>query len=588
MRSPPRSASRRSSGCPLANASPAVVRWARPAASGLLAVLLVATLLPARAAPTAADLSANIDASVDAFMHQENIPGLTLALVDRTHVLKLAGYGKANLETGAPVTETTLFGIGSITKSMTALALLAAADRGAFDPHAPLARYVPEFHPQTRWRPLTGDDVLTHTSGLPDAFSYGRAQVAFASGLTLTYPPGAHWWYSNLGYVALGTALERIEGRPWAKIVTDRVFEPLGMVRSEPAYTQGNRARAAAGYDYAFDDRPSPPGHPVAPTGWIETDDPDSFVLSTAADMANYARFLLGDGTFNGARILSPQAFATLTHAIVDASGPGAAGLYSRYGYGLAEQTLDGHRVIGHTGGTNQFTACLEADVDEGIAAVALSNHGALGPRPCPVVEYALRAARAQRAGQPLPAPLVAGAAPAISNAIDYAKTFRARDGRTLTFVDRGAALVLRDPDGSEHRAYNRGGDSFYVDSPKFALSTVDFFRDDRLRVVELFYLNDWYRTDAYRGDNGDAAAPNLTPLAGHYRLYEDPLNVRILIRHGQLWLDQTGLLWPAGPDTYGVGERWSPERYRFDTFAGGFAQRLTISGIPLLRTFTP
>jgi D-alanyl-D-alanine carboxypeptidase len=555
----------------------------------ILAAALVAAELPARAAaPTSADVSANIDASVAAFMRQENIPGLTIALVDRTHALKLANYGKANLETGAPVTDKTLFGIGSITKSMTALSLLAAADRGAFDPHLPIAHYVPEFRPQTRWRAITGDDLFTHTSGLPDAFTYGRAQVGLASALATAYPPGAHWWYSNLGYVTLGTALERIEGRPWVKIVADRVFAPLGMAHSEPAYTQENRARAATGYDNTFDDRPSPPAHPVASVGWVEADDPEGFVLSTAADMGNYARFLLGDGTFDGTRVLSPQAFAKLTHAVVDAGQPGAPGLYARYGYGLAEQTLDGHRVIGHTGGTNQFTACLEADVDEGIAAVALTNHGALGPRPCPVVEYALRAVRAQRAGQPLPAVLTVDGAPPVPNAVDYAKTFRARDGRTLTFVDRGAALTLRDPDGTEHHAYNRGGDSFFVDSPRFALSTVDFFRDDRLRVVELFYLNDWYRTDTYRGSSGDATPPNLIALAGHYRLYEDSLNVRILIRHGQLWLDGTGLLWPAGNNTYGVGERWSPERYRFETFAGEYAQRLTISGVPLIRTFTP
>lgn len=562
----------------------------RSGASLLLAAVLVAAGLPARAAaPTLADAGANIDASVAAYMRQENIPGLSFALVDRTHVLKLSAYGKANLESGAPVTETTLFGIGSITKSMTALSLLMAQDRGAFDPRLPIARYVPEFRPQSRWRAITGADLLTHTSGLPDPQDYGRAQVALASALTLAYPPGAHWWYSNLGYVALGTALERIEGRPWIKVVAERVFAPLGMVHSEPAYTQADRALAATGYDYAFDDRPSPPGHPVASVGWFEVDDPDSFVLSTAADMANYARFLLGDGTFDGTRLLSPQTFLQFTRAVVDAGQSGAMpSLYVRYGYGLAEQTLDGHRVIGHTGGTNQFTACLEADVDEGVAAVALTNHGALGPRPCPVVEYALRAARAQRAGQPLPAALSADAAQPVANAIDYAKTFRARDGRALTFVDRGAVLVLRDPDGTEHRAYNRGGDSFFVDSPKFALSTVDFFRDERLRVVELFYLNDWYRADAYRGSAGDTAAPNLTPLAGHYRLYEDAYNVRVFIRHSQLWLDGAGPMWPAANGVYGVGERWSPERYRFDTFMGGFAQRLIVSGTALVRTFTP
>jgi CubicO group peptidase (beta-lactamase class C family) len=553
----------------------------------LLAAALAPTQVPARAGPTLEDAGTRIDAAIAAYMRGENIPGLAFALVDRTRVIKLATYGKANLETGAPVTPTTLFGIGSITKSLTALALLEAADRGAFDPRAPIANYVPEFHPQTRWRPITGYDLFTHTSGLPDPTTYGRAQVVLADALSTAYAPGAHWWYSNLGYVVLGTALERIEQRPWVDIVAERVFAPLQMERSEPAYTQANRARAATGYDYTFDDRPSPPANPVAPVGWVEADDPDGFVLSTADDMAHYARFLIGDGSYEGTRILSPQSFALFTHAVVEAGGAGVPGLYARYGYGLAEETLDGHRVIGHTGGTNQFTACLEADVDGGFAAVALTNHGAMGPRPCGVVEYALRAARAVREGQALPATPAYDAALPVPNAADYAKTFRARDGRALTFVEHGFALALR-ADGIEYRAYNRGGDSFFVDAPSFALSTLDFGRDASGRVDEVFYLNDWYRNDAYRGSPGDDAPAALSALAGHYRLYEDSQNVRILVRHGNLWLDGGGAMWPAGNGAYGVGERWSPERYRFDLFMNGVAQRLTISGIPLVRTFTP
>jgi hypothetical protein len=119
-------------------------------------------------------------------------------------------------------------------------------------------------------------------------------------------------------------------------------------------------------------------------------------------------------------------------------------------------------------------------------------------------------------------------------------------------------------------------------------LSTIDFSRDERAHVDELFYLNDWYRTDGYRGPEGDAAPPSLVALAGHYRVYEDSANVRVLIRHGKLWLEGSGAMWPAGGGTYGVGERWTPERYRFDTFAGGVAQRLIVSGVPYIRTFTP
>jgi len=130
-------------------------------------------------AGTYAAAVARIAAAAPEAMRRQHAPGMALALVDRRGTIAILTFGEADIEHHVPVTARTRFGIGSITKSMTTIALMQARDRGAFDPRAPVTRYLPWFSVHTRWRALTGRDLLTHTSGLPDAGS------ASASPMTL-------------------------------------------------------------------------------------------------------------------------------------------------------------------------------------------------------------------------------------------------------------------------------------------------------------------------------------------------------------------------------------------------------------------
>ena len=162
--------------------------------------------------------------------------------------------------------------------------------------------------------------------------------------------------------------------------------------------------------------------------------------------MAKYARMLLDGGiTADGRRLLSPSSFALLTTAATPAGTGGVPALYQKYAYGLAVRRFDGDTVVGHTGGTVAYTSCMEADLNSGFAAVALTNAGDLAPRPCPIVEYGLRSLRAAARGTAAPDFPAATDPATVPHAARFAGTYRAASGATLTVVAPSAErLALR------------------------------------------------------------------------------------------------------------------------------------------------
>jgi CubicO group peptidase (beta-lactamase class C family) len=541
---------------------------------------------------------ARIAADAPEAMRRQHAPGMALALTDRNGTIAVLTFGSANLEKNEPVTQATRFGIGSITKSMTALALLQARDRGRFDLHAPVTRYLPWFSVRTHWRALTGHDLLTHTSGLPDGgLGYGAPfDVALLRELATGFAPGTHWSYSNVGYETLGEIVAAIDRGSWSNVVRDGVLTRVGMTSSSTDWTFATLASAATGYLPREDDRlPDPRAWLLAPVPLAEFTNAAGSVLSTPGDMAKYARMLLRGGIADdGRRVVSAAAYALLTSPATKAGTGGVPGLYASYAYGLAVHTLDGDRVVGHTGGTTPYTACLEADLTTGFAAVALTNVGYVAPRPCPIVEHALRTLRAASKGKPLPA-LPAEHDPAQVNAArSYAGTYRSAGGAApITVVaparDRLALLV----DATQLPLLPAGGGLFFTDDARFRLSGLRFIADAKThRAYQLVAAGRWYTTAAYRGPTSFPHPAAWDAYAGYYRYpgahpYDPSLRVQLV--KGALAFDDGTPLVSLGDGSFRAGEEsWSPERVRFDTVIGGRAQRLLYSGVALYRVTTP
>ena len=177
--------------------------------------------------------------AVDAYVRSEltarRLPGVALAVVRDGRIVKTAGYGLASLELDVPVTERTVFEIGSISKQIAANAILLLAEDGKLALDDPISRYIEDTPPA--WTAITVRHVLNHTAGLPDfdtgniGFSYRREYtaaefVALLAAEPLAFAPGDRWSYTN-AFPLLGMIVERVSGQSYTDFVCARIFTPL-------------------------------------------------------------------------------------------------------------------------------------------------------------------------------------------------------------------------------------------------------------------------------------------------------------------------------------------------------------------------
>jgi len=533
----------------------------------------------------------HLDAFIVQMMQTYHTPGLIVALTDRETLLRVSAYGYADLERGLPVTPDTLVETGSDGKAFTALALLKQVEAGRLDLHAPLSTYLPWFQVPSRYAPITAHHLLSHSAGLAYGTDFspdGRYEVWALRDVEAPYPPGQHYYYSNVGYKVLGLLLEQLTGEPYGTVVQRDILDPLDMTLTEPVITHATRARLAVGYLPRYDDRPPHRTHPLVPAPWIETDTGDGCVVSTVGDMAAYVRMLLNRGRGPHGPLISAESFDRMTspHSII---GPDYA-----YGYGLEMPVVDGHAYLMHGGMMPGYWSTWRADRESGLAAVALMN----GPFAPGVPVYAVQLLRALFEQRDPPAPTLPDPT-RVSNAADYAGTYHLCDpssdpdrNRTLTLAADGERLIL--DDGGERLVLeDRGDDTFYVPHPDFALFLLRFGRSGA-HVVEAFHGPDWYVNAQYDGLTTVAHPPEWLAYPGHYRAHNPwRTNFRIVLRKGALLLIE-----PSGdeepvtalePDIFRVGaDDYSPERLRFDTIVDGYALRARASSCDYYRFFTP
>jgi D-alanyl-D-alanine carboxypeptidase len=540
--------------------------------------------------PAKGDVEKKLDTFTADYMRAMNAPGMTQALTDAKTTIRTAGYGFANVDLKAPVTPDHLFQIGSITKSFAALILLQLRDEGKVDLHRPVLEYLPWLPVTMPYGPITAHHLLTHTSGLPDASSIFQSDpgARHAQG----FEPGAHFHYCNLGFAILGKLIERLDGRPWYQCLQARILTPLGMTATAAVITIESSARSATGYQPFFDDQVYPRQGRLVSRPPEVFDNPAGSIASPPGDMARYLRTLLNSSQGADGRIVSAEGFALMSTAYIKAPefSPSAS-----YGYGIAVDVLDGHKILRHTGGMNCFASSIHVDLDGGVAAFASIN-AMQGYRPTLVTQYAVQLLRAEKEGKSLPAAGVLTDATEVNNASEYSGVFRSSDGRELLFKADGTKLLLLNA-GKEILLQRGQGDSFLSTvQGGFSDYSLVFGRDQASNkmakpgdsdaappppptlVVELGYGPDWYTNVAYKGEREWAALPQYSAFAGRYRS-ESGDDVRVFVRKGRLWLGDSPLS-EIGSSLFRVGEEaWSPDTAEFLTIVDGRARLLRVIG---------
>jgi D-alanyl-D-alanine carboxypeptidase len=325
-----------------------------------------------------------IDDFVANEMYRSGTPGVALALTNRNALLRVSTYGYRDVKNAIPVGAETLFQIGSISKAFTSIALLRLRDEGQFDVHRAVVEYLPWLGINRYLEPVTAHHLLTHTAGLPrDGDLLGLVELL--RNFRPEHEPGDRSVYSNVGYQILGYLLEDLTGQAYGEAIRRLVFEPLGVVASDPVITYDTRTRAAIGY-VRPQDRPEAA---LMEAPWFEYRLGDGSIAATAEDVATFLRMLLNRGHAPTGRVISDESFSMLAQMTVPAHGPDD-GLYS--GYGIAVQSTEGLTLLWHRGGMPGYTSMLIGDITNGLGVVVLTNGP--GDTSRRVAEFALSALR--------------------------------------------------------------------------------------------------------------------------------------------------------------------------------------------------
>jgi len=479
-------------------------------------------------------------AAIREYMIVNQIPGMALALTDRAQTLWTAVFGYADLAAKIPLTADTLFAIGSIGKSFTAIALLQEHEVGNLDLDQPVQRYLPWFEVQSLHDPIRIHHLLSHSSGLTSTFDFATSDWPHVFALRETEvagPPGQRFSYSNDGYKTLGLVLRAITGRSYADVIRSRILEPLGMHAADPVITQDTRKRLAVGHESFYDDRPARRSDPLVRANWFESDTADGCLASSAGDLAIYLRMLLNRGRGPLGPILSERSFAKMSSRVIEAE-PGEWW----YGYGLGTFEEDGHTIIGHGGGMPGFVSAMTGDMDAGVGAVVLVNAAVSVDALAKYARQLLRAA--VTSGSTAAAPVHSDPR-IVKDAHDFEGSY-VGDTASFKLVAQDERLVMEWNNAEQVVLERRGGDAFLVPHNDFALFLLAFEREDG-HVIAASYGSDLYtRKGHHPGSSGPADAPtHWSAYAGHYRSFSPWLsNFRVVLRRGSLFL-----ILPAGAE---------------------------------------
>ena len=324
---------------------------------------------------------AAIDAYVTARMEDLRIPGAAIGIVKDDQILYLRGFGIAD-PSGRPVTPQTSFRLASVSKTITALAIMQLVEAGQVELDAPVQRYLPWF--RVGVEPTPGQDesstitvrhLLYHTSGIPqsagnDNFFNGdlsktslENNVRRLTRVALNLPVGTTYQYANLNYDVLGLIVQAVSGQSYEAYIQEHIITPLAMHGSFTSQAEAHAQGMATGYRQWF-------GFPVAAS---LPDDratrPSSFLISSAEDMTHLLIAELNGGHYDSSTILSSAGIDVTQRPVTPI---GKTEMHS--GMGMEVGQVHGVYIAGKTGGTANYNARIVLTPLDRWGVVVLAN----------------------------------------------------------------------------------------------------------------------------------------------------------------------------------------------------------------------
>ena len=314
-------------------------------------------------------LAPRLDSTVRATLTARQIPGASVAVLQRDTLVHLAGYGVTSLAAPTPVEPQTIFQIASLTKPFTAMAILLLVDEGKLRLDDTASRYLPQL--PSVYSAITIRQLLTHTSGIaPDMRRANVDEMDLAEfwkrlgERPASAAPGTTIQYANAGYTLLSFIVEAVSGMEFGAFLDARIFRPLGMRSSAYRMPQRRDARHALGYDLVEGRNVEAP-HVFS--GWG-----NSGIETTAHDLARFAvaierRELLSAASYE--QMFAPGRLGTGVPAGFTFGEAGA-----HYGLGWFLTTYRGRTLHTHGGAIAGFSSILNRFPDDGYSIVVLSN----------------------------------------------------------------------------------------------------------------------------------------------------------------------------------------------------------------------
>lgn len=327
----------------------------------------------------------SLDALVQRQMGAAKIPGLALGLAQDGRTVFARGYGTADVETNQPVNADTVFHIASITKTVTALAVMMLVEDGRISLDQPVSDWLDFDILGDPGRAITWRHLLMHTSGISDrvyyeidfrqrgrdselalpAFlrAYLQAGGQYAASGNVLHTPGTRWDYCNVGYGLLGHLADRVTGQDFRDWIAERLFAPLDLTRSMWRL-RDIPANAARPYEIVDDTIA-----PTAPVGF--PDWPAGMLRTSVSDLTRLMAAVANGGNLTDHKVLSA---ANTTDLLTMHRPAGLPDWLVGQGLGWQQSLLDGAPRLNHWGGDPGVFTMAYVDPPTRSAVVVLSN----------------------------------------------------------------------------------------------------------------------------------------------------------------------------------------------------------------------